>query len=79
MKKEDDERIEVLEEEVKQVAARCKELVRGREEASQASLDCVPHGTVGVAFFFFFSPSEEKFFWPARLSSGEDPSVHWLP
>lgn len=39
MKKEDDERIEVLEEEVKQVAARCKELVRGGEEASEASLD----------------------------------------
>lgn len=39
VKKEDDERIEVLEEEVKQVAARCKELVRGGEEASEASLD----------------------------------------
>ena len=37
LKKEDDERIKALEEEVKRVSARCKELVRGNEEASEAS------------------------------------------
>ena len=37
LKKEDDERIQALEEEVNRVAARCRELVKGGEEASEVT------------------------------------------